>query len=164
MDRVVVGDVGYGKTEVAIRAAFKAVQDGMQVAVLVPTTLLAQQHFDTFSERMTGFPVKIEVLSRFTSKKEAKDIFKGLADGSVDIVVGTHRLLQTGVHWKNLGLIVVDEEQRFGVAHIADDHAVHRRCGLRQDRGGHPCRLQGRARRYAGGRSRAHHAAGAAAL
>ena len=117
MDRVVVGDVGYGKTEVAIRAAFKAVQDGMQVAVLVPTTLLAQQHFDTFSERMTGFPVKIEVLSRFTSKKEAKDIFKGLADGSVDIVVGTHRLLQTGVHWKNLGLIVVDEEQRFGVEH-----------------------------------------------
>ena len=101
----------------AIRAAFKAVQDGMQVAVLVPTTLLAQQHFDTFSERMTGFPVKIEVLSRFTSKKEAKDIFKGLADGSVDIVVGTHRLLQTGVHWKNLGLIVVDEEQRFGVEH-----------------------------------------------
>ena len=117
MDRVVVGDVGYGKTEVAIRAAFKAVQDGMQVAVLVPTTLLAQQHFDTFSERMTGFPVKIEVLSRFTSKKEAKDIFKGLADGSVDIVVGTHRLLQTGVHWKDLGLIVVDEEQRFGVEH-----------------------------------------------
>ena len=117
MDRVIVGDVGYGKTEVAIRAAFKAVQDGMQVAVLVPTTLLAQQHFDTFSERMTGFPVKIEVLSRFTSKKEAKDIFKGLADGSVDIVVGTHRLLQTGVHWKNLGLIVVDEEQRFGVEH-----------------------------------------------
>ena len=117
MDRVVVGDVGYGKTEVAIRAAFKAVQDGMQVAVLVPTTLLAQQHFDTFSERMTGFPVKIEVLSRFTSKKEAKEIFKGLADGSVDIVVGTHRLLQTGVHWKNLGLIVVDEEQRFGVEH-----------------------------------------------
>ena len=109
--------MGYGKTEVAIRAAFKAVQDGMQVAVLVPTTLLAQQHFDTFSERMTGFPVKIEVLSRFTSKKEAKDIFKGLADGSVDIVVGTHRLLQTGVHWKNLGLIVVDEEQRFGVEH-----------------------------------------------
>jgi len=117
MDRVVVGDVGYGKTEVAIRAAFKAVQDGMQVAVLVPTTLLAQQHFDTFSERMTGFPVKIEVLSRFTSKKEAKDIFKGLADGSIDIVVGTHRLLQTGVHWRNLGLIVVDEEQRFGVEH-----------------------------------------------
>ena len=117
MDRVVVGDVGYGKTEVAIRAGFKAVQDGMQVAVLVPTTLLAQQHFDTFSERMTGFPVKIEVLSRFTSQKEAKNIFKGLADGSVDIVVGTHRLLQTGVHWKNLGLIVVDEEQRFGVEH-----------------------------------------------
>ena len=117
MDRVVVGDVGYGKTEVAIRAAFKAVQDGTQVAVLVPTTLLAQQHYDTFSERMAGFPVKMAVLSRFTSKKEATEIFKGLADGSIDIVVGTHRLLQTGVHWKNLGLIVVDEEQRFGVEH-----------------------------------------------
>ncbi|MDO5033079.1 transcription-repair coupling factor [Corynebacterium sp.] len=117
MDRVVVGDVGYGKTEVAVRAAFKAVQDGMQVAVLVPTTLLAQQHTDTFRERMQGFPVKIEVLSRFTSAREAKEIIAGLADGSVDIVIGTHRLLQTGVHWKNLGLIVVDEEQRFGVEH-----------------------------------------------
>ncbi len=117
MDRVVVGDVGYGKTEVAVRAAFKAVQDGMQVAVLVPTTLLAQQHADTFRERMTGFPVNIQVLSRFTSTKDAKEIVSGLADGSVDIVIGTHRLLQTGVHWKNLGLIVVDEEQRFGVEH-----------------------------------------------
>ncbi|WP_293768625.1 transcription-repair coupling factor, partial [uncultured Corynebacterium sp.] len=117
MDRVVVGDVGYGKTEVAVRAAFKAVQDGMQVAVLVPTTLLAQQHTDTFRERMAGFPIKIEVLSRFTTAKESKEILKGLADGTVDIVIGTHRLLQTGVHWKNLGLIVVDEEQRFGVEH-----------------------------------------------
>ncbi|QNE90609.1 transcription-repair coupling factor [Corynebacterium incognita] len=117
MDRVVVGDVGYGKTEVAVRAAFKAVQDGMQVAVLVPTTLLAQQHFDTFSERMQGFPVNIRVLSRFTSTKDAKEILHGLADGTVDVVVGTHRLLQTGVQWKNLGLIVVDEEQRFGVEH-----------------------------------------------
>lgn len=117
MDRVVVGDVGYGKTEVAVRAAFKAVQDGKQVAVLVPTTLLAQQHADTFRERMQGFPVDIEVLSRFTSAKESKEILAGLADGSVDIVIGTHRLLQTGVHWKNLGLIVVDEEQRFGVEH-----------------------------------------------
>ncbi len=117
MDRVVVGDVGYGKTEVAVRAAFKAVQDGMQVAVLVPTTLLAQQHFDTFNERMLGFPINIKVLSRFTSAKDAKDVLKGLSEGTVDIVVGTHRLLQTGVHWKNLGLIVVDEEQRFGVEH-----------------------------------------------
>ncbi|WP_459587656.1 transcription-repair coupling factor [Corynebacterium camporealensis] len=117
MDRVVVGDVGYGKTEVAVRAAFKAVQDGCQVAVLVPTTLLAQQHFDTFNERMAGFPVEIRVLSRFTSTKDAKEIVKGLADGTIDIVIGTHRLLQTGVGWKNLGLIVVDEEQRFGVEH-----------------------------------------------
>ncbi len=117
MDRVIVGDVGYGKTEVAVRASFKAVQDGMQVAVLVPTTLLAQQHADTFRERMQGFPVDIRVLSRFSTGKEAKEILAGLADGSVDIVIGTHRLLQTGVHWKNLGLIVVDEEQRFGVEH-----------------------------------------------
>lgn len=117
MDRVVVGDVGYGKTEVAVRAAFKAVQDGKQVAVLVPTTLLAQQHYDTFAERMAGFPVEMRVLSRFSTAGEAKQIIKELADGTVDIVIGTHRLLQTGVQWKNLGLIVVDEEQRFGVEH-----------------------------------------------
>lgn len=117
MDRVIVGDVGYGKTEVAVRAAFKAVQDGKQVAVLVPTTLLAQQHLATFEERMAGFPIKIRGLSRFSSAKEAKETLAGLADGTVDIVVGTHRLLQTGVQWKNLGLVVVDEEQRFGVEH-----------------------------------------------
>lgn len=117
MDRVVVGDVGYGKTEVAVRAAFKAVQDGTQVAVLVPTTLLAQQHFNTFSERMEGFGVTIKELSRFTPTGEAKRIIAGLADGSVDVVIGTHRLLQTGVHWKTLGLIIIDEEQRFGVEH-----------------------------------------------
>ena len=117
MDRVIVGDVGYGKTEVAVRAAFKAVQDGKQVAVLVPTTLLAQQHYDTFAERMGGFPVEIRVLSRFTSTKDSKEIIKQLATGEIDVVIGTHRLLQTGVHWKNLGLIVVDEEQRFGVEH-----------------------------------------------
>ena len=117
MDRVIVGDVGYGKTEVAVRAAFKAVQDGRQVAVLVPTTLLAQQHYRTFAERMDGFPLTIKELSRFTSPKESKEILAGLADGTVDIVVGTHRLIQTGVNWKNLGLIVVDEEQRFGVEH-----------------------------------------------
>lgn len=117
MDRVIVGDVGYGKTEVAVRAAFKAVQDGKQVAVLVPTTLLAQQHLATFEERMTGFPITIKGLSRFTSTADAKEIRTGLLDGSVDIVIGTHRLLQTGIQWKNLGLVVVDEEQRFGVEH-----------------------------------------------
>jgi len=117
MDRVIVGDVGYGKTEVAVRAAFKAVQDGKQVAVLVPTTLLAQQHLATFEERMAGFPVTIRGLSRFTTNADAKEITAGLADGTVDIVIGTHRLLATGVHWKNLGLIIVDEEQRFGVEH-----------------------------------------------
>nr|WP_242516908.1 transcription-repair coupling factor [Corynebacterium mendelii] len=117
MDRVVVGDVGYGKTEVAVRAAFKAVQDGKQVAVLVPTTLLAQQHLATFTGRMDGFPVTIDCLSRFTSGKESTRILTGLADGSVDIVIGTHRLIQTGVRWKNLGLVIVDEEQRFGVEH-----------------------------------------------
>ena len=117
MDRVVIGDVGYGKTEVAVRAAFKAVQDGRQVAVLVPTTLLAQQHQSTFEERMAGFPVTVRGLSRFTSTAESREVLAGLAGGEVDIVIGTHRLLQTGVHWKNLGLIIVDEEQRFGVEH-----------------------------------------------
>lgn len=117
MDRVVCGDVGYGKTEIAVRAAFKAVQDGKQVAVLVPTTLLADQHLQTFRERMAGFPVNIKGLSRFTDPAESRATVQGLADGSVDIVIGTHRLLQTGVRWKDLGLIVVDEEQRFGVDH-----------------------------------------------
>ncbi len=117
MDRVVIGDVGYGKTEVAVRAAFKAVQDGKQVAVLVPTTLLAQQHLQTFSERMASFPVKVRGLSRFTDAAESKEIIAQLAEGEIDVVVGTHRLLQTGVRWKDLGLVVVDEEQRFGVEH-----------------------------------------------
>src|SRR5271166_3591177 len=117
MDRVICGDVGYGKTEIAVRAAFKAVQDGKQVAVLVPTTLLADQHLQTFAERMTGFPVRIKGLSRFTDAGESRAAIDGLADGSVDIVIGTHRLLQTGVRWKDLGLVVVDEEQRFGVEH-----------------------------------------------
>ncbi len=117
MDRVICGDVGYGKTEIAVRAAFKAVQDGKQVAVLVPTTLLADQHLQTFAERMAGFPVRIKGLSRFTDGAESRAVIDGLADGSVDIVIGTHRLLQTGVHWKDLGLVVVDEEQRFGVEH-----------------------------------------------
>jgi transcription-repair coupling factor (superfamily II helicase) len=117
MDRVICGDVGYGKTEIAVRAAFKAVQDGKQVAVLVPTTLLADQHLQTFTERMAGFPVRIKGLSRFTDAAESRAVLDGLADGSVDIVIGTHRLLQTGVRWKDLGLVVVDEEQRFGVEH-----------------------------------------------
>ncbi|HSS23239.1 MAG TPA: transcription-repair coupling factor, partial [Mycobacterium sp.] len=117
MDRVICGDVGYGKTEIAIRAAFKAVQDGKQVAVLVPTTLLADQHLQTFGERMAGFPVVVKGLSRFTDAAESRAVIDGLADGSVDIVIGTHRLLQTGVSWKDLGLVVVDEEQRFGVEH-----------------------------------------------
>jgi transcription-repair coupling factor (superfamily II helicase) len=117
MDRVICGDVGYGKTEIAVRAAFKAVQDGKQVAVLVPTTLLADQHLQTFAERMAGFPVRIKGLSRFTDTAESRTVIDGLADGSVDIVIGTHRLLQTGVRWKDLGLVVVDEEQRFGVEH-----------------------------------------------
>ncbi|MDT5254081.1 MAG: hypothetical protein QOH07_3035, partial [Mycobacterium sp.] len=117
MDRVICGDVGYGKTEIAVRAAFKAVQDGKQVAVLVPTTLLADQHLQTFTERMAGFPVRIKGLSRFTEVTESRSVLDGLADGTVDIVIGTHRLLQTGVRWKDLGLVVVDEEQRFGVEH-----------------------------------------------
>lgn len=117
MDRVICGDVGYGKTEIAVRAAFKAVQDGKQVAVLVPTTLLADQHLQTFTDRMTGFPVTVKGLSRFTDPAESKAVIEGLADGSVDVVIGTHRLLQTGVRWKDLGLVVVDEEQRFGVEH-----------------------------------------------
>ena len=117
MDRVICGDVGYGKTEIAVRAAFKAVQDGKQVAILVPTTLLAQQHLQTFTARMAAFPVKIAGLSRFTHPAESREVLEGLADGTVDIVVGTHRLLQTGVRWKDLGLVIVDEEQRFGVEH-----------------------------------------------
>ena len=117
MDRVICGDVGYGKTEIAVRAAFKAVQDGKQVAVLVPTTLLADQHLQTFTERMAGFPVTVKGLSRFTDTGESRKVIEGMADGSVDIVIGTHRLLQTGVRWKDLGLVVVDEEQRFGVEH-----------------------------------------------
>ncbi|WP_112284682.1 transcription-repair coupling factor [Prauserella muralis] len=117
MDRVICGDVGYGKTEIAVRAAFKAVQDGKQVVVLVPTTLLAQQHLNTFTERMRSFPVTIKGLSRFTDPQEAEQTIAGLAAGEVDIVIGTHRLLQTGIRYKDLGLVIVDEEQRFGVEH-----------------------------------------------
>ncbi|NPC97925.1 transcription-repair coupling factor [Nocardioides sp. zg-DK7169] len=117
MDRLICGDVGYGKTEIAVRAAFKAVQDGKQVAVLVPTTLLVTQHLSTFAERMSNFPVNLKALSRFQSDKEAKEVMAGLADGTVDIVVGTHRLLNPDIRFKDLGLIIVDEEQRFGVEH-----------------------------------------------
>ena len=117
MDRLICGDVGYGKTEIAVRAAFKAVQDGKQVAVLVPTTLLVTQHLATFAERMSGFPVVLKALSRFQSDAEAKAVMEGMADGSIDIVVGTHRLFNPDVRFKDLGLIIVDEEQRFGVEH-----------------------------------------------
>ncbi len=117
MDRLVCGDVGYGKTEIAVRAAFKAVQDGKQVAVLVPTTLLVTQHHSTFSERMSGFPVVLKQLSRFQSDKEAREVMAELAEGTVDVVIGTHRLLNPDIRFKDLGLIIVDEEQRFGVEH-----------------------------------------------
>ncbi|NGN66245.1 transcription-repair coupling factor [Streptomyces sp. A7024] len=117
MDRLICGDVGYGKTEIAVRAAFKAVQDGKQVAVLVPTTLLVQQHMGTFSERYSQFPVSVKALSRFQSDTEAKAVLEGLREGSVDVVIGTHRLFSSETKFKDLGLVIVDEEQRFGVEH-----------------------------------------------
>jgi transcription-repair coupling factor (superfamily II helicase) len=117
MDRLICGDVGFGKTEVALRAAFKAIQDGKQVAVLVPTTVLAQQHFDTFARRMAAFPVKIDMISRFRTAKEQEAIIQKLATGEIDVIIGTHRLLSKDIHFKDLGLLVVDEEQRFGVRH-----------------------------------------------
>jgi len=117
MDRLICGDVGFGKTEVAIRAAFKAVTGGKQVALLVPTTVLAEQHWRTLRERMSDYPVRIDLLNRFRSPSEIRSTIEGIADGSVDIVIGTHRLISGDVHFKNLGLVVVDEEQRFGVAH-----------------------------------------------
>jgi transcription-repair coupling factor (superfamily II helicase) len=117
MDRLVCGDVGFGKTEVAVRAAFKAIQDGKQVAVLVPTTLLASQHGSTFADRFSGYPIRVEVLSRFLTQGEANKVIAGIESGEVDCVIGTHRLLSSGVKFKNLGLLIVDEEQRFGVQH-----------------------------------------------
>ncbi len=117
MDRLISGDVGFGKTEIAVRAAFKAVQDGKQVAILVPTTLLVKQHAETFMERFAGFPVHLRQLSRFQSDKEARETIRGLADGTVDVVIGTHRILSEGLVFKDLGLVVIDEEQRFGVEH-----------------------------------------------
>jgi transcription-repair coupling factor (superfamily II helicase) len=117
MDRLVCGDVGYGKTEIALRAAFKSVMSNKQVALLVPTTVLAQQHIITFQERLLAFPLRVEALSRFTSEKDQARIIEGLSDGTVDICIGTHRLLQKDVKFKDLGLLIIDEEQRFGVAH-----------------------------------------------
>ncbi len=117
MDRLICGDVGYGKTEIAVRAAFKAVQDGKQVAVLVPTTLLVQQHLATFSDRYASFPIRTAALSRFTSAKERTEVLAGITDGTIDIVIGTHRLLTPEVRFKDLGLVIIDEEQRFGVEH-----------------------------------------------
>ena len=117
MDRLICGDVGFGKTEVAIRAAFKAIQGGKQVAVLAPTTLLATQHGTTFNDRFAGFPVRVEVLSRFLTDKQAASVIADLASGDVDCVIGTHRLLSSQVTFKDLGLLVIDEEQRFGVQH-----------------------------------------------
>ena len=117
MDRLICGDVGYGKTEIAVRAAFKAVMDGKQVAVLVPTTLLVQQHYATFADRYAGFPVTVAALSRFQSPAESRRVLDGLADGSIDVVVGTHRLFSKEMDFKDLGLVIIDEEQRFGVDH-----------------------------------------------
>lgn len=117
MDRLLSGDVGFGKTEVAVRAAFKAIQDGKQVAMLVPTTLLVKQHLETFTERFAGFPVKVKALSRFQTDKQAREVIAGLADGTVDMVIGTHRILTENVLFKDLGLMIIDEEQRFGVEH-----------------------------------------------
>src|SRR6185436_20701636 len=117
MDRLICGDVGYGKTEVAIRAAFKAAVEGRQVAVLCPTTILAEQHWNVFRERMAGFPLTIEMISRFRSQAEQKKIVKLLASGGVDIIIGTHRLLSVDVMFKDLGMVIIDEEQRFGVLH-----------------------------------------------
>ena len=117
MDRLICGDVGYGKTEIAVRAAFKAIQDGKQVAVLVPTTLLVQQHLNTFSERYAGYPVTVKALSRFQTDAQAKEVLEGLTSGAVDLVIGTHRILGNEVKFKDLGLVIIDEEQRFGVEH-----------------------------------------------
>ena len=115
MDRLVCGDVGFGKTEIAIRAAFKAVADNKQVAVLVPTTVLAFQHFKTFSERLKEFPCKVDYINRFKSTKNIKDSLRLLNDGKIDILIGTHRLISKDVVFKDLGLLIIDEEQKFGV-------------------------------------------------
>ncbi|MEZ6045718.1 MAG: DEAD/DEAH box helicase [Planctomycetaceae bacterium] len=117
MDRLICGDVGYGKTEVAMRAAFKAIDAGKQVAILVPTTVLAEQHFRSFSERMAEFPVTLDVISRFRTSREQRTILEKLEQGKIDLIIGTHRLVQKDIRFKNLGLVIIDEEQRFGVEH-----------------------------------------------
>ena len=127
MDRLICGDVGYGKTEIAVRAAFKAVQDGKQVAVLVPTTLLVQQHFSTFSERYAPFPVTVKPLSRFQGSAETAETLRGLADGTVNVVIGTHKLLSPETRFARLGLVIIDEEQRSrGGAQGIPQAAAHR--------------------------------------
>src|SRR5207248_9507318 len=117
MDRLICGDVGYGKTELAVRAAFKAIDNGKQVAVLVPTTVLAEQHYRTFGQRLAEYPFNVAVLSRFRSPGEQKRIARRIGEGGVDIVIGTHRLVSADVRFKDLGLVIIDEEQRFGVEH-----------------------------------------------
>ena len=117
MDRLICGDVGYGKTEVALRASFKVALEGKQVALLVPTTILAQQHYRTFEERLADFPLKVAQISRFVSPSRQKEILKQLARGEIDIIIGTHRLLSKDVKFSDLGLLIIDEEQRFGVRH-----------------------------------------------
>jgi transcription-repair coupling factor (superfamily II helicase) len=117
MDRLLCGDVGFGKTELAVRAAFRVVSGGGQVAVLVPTTVLAEQHLETFRERLADFPVEVAELSRYVEGRREKEVIENLERGTVDVVIGTHRILSSDVRFKNLGLVVVDEEQRFGVAH-----------------------------------------------
>ena len=117
MDRLLIGDVGFGKTEVALRAAFKAIEDGKQVALLAPTTVLAQQHYETMIERFNDFPVEIGILSRFSTSKQVKETLTALREGRLDIIVGTHRLLSKDVQFADLGLLIIDEEQRFGVKH-----------------------------------------------
>jgi transcription-repair coupling factor (superfamily II helicase) len=116
MDRLICGDVGYGKTEVALRAAFKAGCDSKQVAVLVPTTVLAQQHYETFKKRFAAYPINVEMLSRFRTSKEQDQILKRLSDGEIDVIIGTHRLVSADVKFKDLGLVIIDEEQAFCVA------------------------------------------------
>ena len=129
MDRLICGDVGYGKTEVAIRAAFKAVQDGKQVVFLVPTTILAQQHYNTFVQRMKDYPIRIEQMSRFRTPAQQKKVIEDLKKGLVDIVIGTHRVLSSDMQYKDLGLLMIDEEQRFGVTHKEKDQENERERG-----------------------------------
>ena len=117
MDRLLSGDVGFGKTEVAVRAAFKAIQEGFQVALLVPTTLLVKQHFETFSDRFAPFPIRLGQLSRFSTPKESREVKAALRNGEIEMVIGTHSLITGEVAFKNLGLVIIDEEQRFGVEH-----------------------------------------------